>query len=867
MDYGKDISEIGRAYQEADRDLRIRHSKVWCVLALVLMPAGVSLDYFVYPHLVEPILKIRLLCDVGVGAILVLLYTPFGRRHIRVLGICWALLPSLAMAWMIFISEGAVSPYYAGLNLVMITVCLLMPWTLGEVLITCALTITLYILACLLHRGTSVSWNILFNNLYFLVLTAIICVVTSIYTARRRFEEFRLRFELDIRNQELARSYEQLEELDRLKSEFFANVSHELRTPLTLILAPIQDILHLRKRLPPKVRDALNIARENSLRLVKLINDLLEIVRFEEGNVKLKRRPINLASFVPGLVDSVRHLARVKDLVMKTQGEGGDLIIQGDPDRLEKGLLNLLMNAIKFTPSGGSVTTRWLRKDSQAVVEVQDSGIGIHKDDLPHIFERFRQADGSSTRRFQGLGIGLSLAKALVEEHGGHVSARSEVGEGTTLRVELPLTSSPVGAQETLRDEHAEKDPITEVYHTADRAAAVKSDDYPADLPAVGAGKFTILIVEDEPDMRRFLISTLAAEHRVLQAVDGEAGLAMARKHLPDLVLLDLMLPGIDGLEVCRAIKGNEEMRSIKVLILTARMDEQSKITALECEANDFLTKPFSTTEVKVRLANLLRAAELEEDLRKRNVELEDTLARLKETEAQLIQSEKMGALGNLAAGLLHEINNPLNFTLTALQVARDEMGDSDSEIRETLDDIGNGMARIRDIVSDLKAFAHPASESERQPFELTEALQTALHLVAHELKDLSLASDIEADCQVLGSKTQITHVFMNLLVNSARALRRIPPDRRPELRISTHTEKGRLQVRVWDNGVGIKPSDLQKVFDPFFTTLDVGEGMGLGLSICHTIVRNHGGTIAINSEEGEWTEVTFDLPLADKEG
>jgi signal transduction histidine kinase len=325
------------------------------------------------------------------------------------------------------------------------------------------------------------------------------------------------------------------------------------------------------------------------------------------------------------------------------------------------------------------------------------------------------------------------------------------------------------------------------------------------------------------------------------------------------------MLPGRDGLEICEALKADPATAAIKVVLLTARTDERSKISALEKGADDFLTKPFSSVEVKTRLRNLFRQATLEEDLRQRNLDLQNALTRLRETEAQLVQTEKMNALGSLAAGLLHEINNPLNFTLTALEVARDSSA-ADPDLADTLNDIGQGMERIRDIVSDLRDFAYPSHAQARQPFGLSAALDTALRLLAHELQGVALSLSVPEGLTVPGSRTQIIQVFVNLLHNSARAVRSVADRRQPQIRVSADEGGGRVRVRVWDNGAGIEPQVLPRIFEPFFTTTDVGEGLGLGLSICHTIVKNHGGEMAARSQPGEWTQIEFDLPLEEAE-
>jgi signal transduction histidine kinase len=853
-------SFLHEVYKEVNRDLRVRQSKIGCILTLLLMPAGALLDKCVYPELVWSVLKVRLLADLGIAGLLALHYLPVGRRHIRVLNMAWLVLPVLSIAWMIYYSEGAGSPYYAGLTLVVTGCCVLFPWNFLESLLFCLMVLGLYIAASLAHRnGPMISGG----SVFFLGTTAVICVTACFHASRRRFEEFCLRHELNIKNGALAQSYDRLSELDRLKSQFFANISHELRTPLTLILSPVEELLCRRDQLPAQSVEALEIVRQNALRLLKLITDILEIIRLEEGRSNLRRQPMNLSQFVPAMLDSVRHLAKAKGLTLNLQGADG-LIVNGDPERLEKVILNILTNAIKFTPVGGSITTAWWQGDARAVVEFRDSGVGITSKDLPFIFDRFRQADGSSTRKYQGMGIGLALAKDLVREHDGSLTARSEVGKGTTLRLELPLTTERVSEPAEGTQARTDEDPIARMYYDADRTVNLATEQPPESLAPVASGKLSVLVVDDEPDMRRFLVSILAPDYRVLQAADGKSGLDMIRQHKPHLVLLDLMLPIMDGLDVCQTIKADEQTRSIKVILLTARTDEHSKIAALQRGADDFLTKPFSTTEVRTRLANLLQNARLEEDLRQQNVQLEQTLHRLKETEVQLVQSEKMNALGKLASGLLHEIHNPLNFTLMAIQVARQSV-DGDAELTETLDDIGQGMNRIKDIISDLRAFAYPSSEKMQECFALDEAITTSLRLVSHETENIQITRHGTGGLIAVGSKTQVIQVLLNLVMNAAQALHAVRSIRQPQIAISAEIRLQRLQVCVRDNGTGVRAADLPRLFEPFFTTKEVGQGMGLGLSVCHTIVKNHGGTIVVHSQEGQWTEVSFDLPLDDR--
>ncbi len=839
------------------------------MLVLVLVPAGSSLDGLVYPSLFWDFFRVRFLVDLLVLGVFALHFTQLGRRQVHVLGLTWVLLVNMAISWMIYASEGAVSPYYAGLNLVILAVAVLLPWTFRETVLVCVATLGMYLAACFLHYATTVDWKTLYNNTYFLVLTGIICSTSSYFTARARFNDFRLRHELDLGNKELARSYDKLAELDRLKSEFFANVNHELRTPLTLILSPIEMLLHRDPPIPEDIGQSLAIVKNNGLRLLKLINDMLEINRLEEGKLRIDRKPILAGTFVSGIVESLRYLTTTKKIDLRAQGVG-DPIISGDRSRLEKIMINLLTNAIKFTDPGGVVVVGWEEAGEMARIEVRDTGIGIPEKELPHVFDRFRQADGSSTRKYQGVGLGLALTKELIEEHGGTLAVRSRVGEGTVFTVELPLDrGSDAAAVEASETQAAgdDSDPFAITFRAADRSAPVDGGVSQADPLEVGQGRFRVLIVDDEPDMRRFLVSILSDEYRVLQAADGITGLEMTKQHQPDLLLLDLMLPGMDGLDVCLAIQKDEKLRDIKVVLLTARADEGTKVEALDRGASDFLTKPFSSVEVKTRIRNILRTASLQHDVKQRNVELEEALRRLREAEGQLIQSEKLNALGSLAAGLLHEINNPLNFTLTAVQVLdQAAQASDDNDLKETLHDIEDGMKRIQNIITDLRTFAYPQQADKREKFEIVEVVDTAMRFTAHMRNGQQIEQDFEPDSPICGSKTHISQVVLNLLTNALRAVGSVGPKRQPQIKVRSERNGSMLIVRVWDNGVGIAPEVLPRVFDPFYTTQDVGEGMGLGLSICHTIVKNHGGRITVRSEPDQWTEITLELPLADNQ-
>jgi C4-dicarboxylate-specific signal transduction histidine kinase len=376
-----------------------------------------------------------------------------------------------------------------------------------------------------------------------------------------------------------------------------------------------------------------------------------------------------------------------------------------------------------------------------------------------------------------------------------------------------------------------------------------------------GGERPLLLVVEDEPAISDYLASLFADRFEVIQAADGRHGLALALERKPALMLLDFMLPELDGLEVCRTLKAHPRRGSTKVLMLTARTDEEVKLQALDYGADDFLTKPFSPAEVRTRVRNLLKTQTLEQRVRVRNDELSQALEHLQATQQQLLQSEKLNALGQLSAGLLHEVNNPLNYTVTALSLAKGlPVVRGDEMLADIIADIDEGMRRISTIVSDLRAFAYPSDAAKHHPFAVRAAVDKALRFTSHETRDvavdLAAADDLEAE----GSESHIVQVLVNLVTNAVKAIAARGTGEPGRIGIEVMRRAGRLQFIVSDNGVGMDEATLNQCLNPFFTTREVGSGMGMGLSICNTIISEHGGVLKVESRAGQGTTVSFDL-------
>uniref|UniRef100_UPI001CF3D476 ATP-binding protein n=1 Tax=Hymenobacter terricola TaxID=2819236 RepID=UPI001CF3D476 len=398
---------------------------------------------------------------------------------------------------------------------------------------------------------------------------------------------------------EISAQADRLRALDQEKTRFFTNVTHEFRTPLTLILGPAAQIVVDTRE--PATRQQAQLVERNAQRLLHLINQLLDLSRLEAGQQALCLAPGEAVGFVRGLVGGFESLAGQRGIAYSFEADPPTLTARFDADKLEKVVVNLLSNAFKFTPSAGEVAVG-LRvagaPDAPGWLEltVRDTGRGIAPEQLPHVFDRFYQADASDTRAHEGTGIGLALTKELVELHGGTIALASAPGCGTTATVRLPLLPA------------AEAAPVPGAgVPTLWPLAAEAGPGAPEPALPGAPERPLVLLIEDNADMREYLRTVLAPDYQLLEAENGEAGVALAGEHLPDLVLTDAMMPLLDGYGVCRALKHNERTSHIPVVLLTAKADLPSRLQGLDTGADAYLTKPFRREELLAQLRNLVR--------------------------------------------------------------------------------------------------------------------------------------------------------------------------------------------------------------------------------------------------------------------
>lgn len=400
-------------------------------------------------------------------------------------------------------------------------------------------------------------------------------------------------------NQHKQQQTDQLLALDELKTRFFSNITHEFRTPLSLIILPAEQILR-DNNLPGSVHRGLLAIHRNARQLLRLINELLDLAKLEAGSMRVTPQAGNPVEFIRQMVEHFRPAAEGKSIHLDYTGDPAQTEYLFDADKLEKIMYNLLSNALKFTPNGGSVQVSALIDASQRVhIQVCDTGIGIPADKLPHIFDRFYQVDDTRTRSYEGSGIGLALVKELTQLLEGTVSVKSEPGRGT--RFELYLPVQPTGREAAN-------------LHTAVPVPSMLLDTnlgtnpVPAEVqvPAAVTGKPLVLVVEDNADLRELVAQTLSDTYQVLTASNGRQGWELARTELPDLIVSDIMMPDMDGYELCRRVKESAETSHIALVLLTARTSQESRIEGLTIGADDYLAKPFNSDELLLRIRNLL---------------------------------------------------------------------------------------------------------------------------------------------------------------------------------------------------------------------------------------------------------------------
>src|SRR5580704_12260823 len=462
---------------------------------------------------------------------------------------------------------------------------------------------------------------------------------------------------------------EALAEVDRAKTAFFSNVSHEFRTPLTLMLGPLQDLLaRSQTHLSPTAKEQLDLVSRNGARLLRLVNTLLDFSRLEAGRVQAVYLATDLARFTSELASVFRSATDKAGLRLIVDCPDLGEPVYVDRDMWEKVVLNLISNAFKFTFEG-EIAVSVQRMGNMAELRVRDTGVGIPDEAIPRLFERFNRVPNTRSRTHEGSGIGLALVHELVKLHGGSIRTESTLGQGTTFFVSIPLgqdhlASGQMGGSRSLSSTAVGAKPFVEEAlrwlpdeTDGDEVFSVHDELLPIPCPPVseGAASPRILIADDNSDMRQYLARLLSEQYEVQTVANGQAAIQAAQQHPPDLIVSDVMMPILDGFELLKALRADNQTRTIPVILLSARAGEESRVEGIQAGADDYLIKPFSARELLARVSGRLEIArlqrdretqlrenqaELEQRVQERTQELFDASQELRELSARILQAQ-----------------------------------------------------------------------------------------------------------------------------------------------------------------------------------------------------------------------------------
>ncbi|HJQ39239.1 MAG TPA: ATP-binding protein [Thermoanaerobaculia bacterium] len=657
-----------------------------------------------------------------------------------------------------------------------------------------------------------------------------------------------------------ARAYEEAEAraealaaIDRAKTAFFTNISHEFRTPLTLMLGPVEEILERSAETPPHDRELLQVAHRNMLRLQKLVNALLDFSRIEDGRAQASYHRIDLAGLTAELASGFRSAMERAGLRFLVDVEPLAAQYWIDRDMWEKIVLNLLSNALKFTLDG-EIEVR-LREDARgATLTVRDTGSGIPESELPRLFERFHRIEGTKRRSQEGTGIGLALVQELVKLHGGTIEVSSREGEGTSFHVAIPAGTAHLPPERIDKARDGASTPARVASYVGEAMQWLDAGDELPQIPPAAERGARVVIADDNSDMRGYITRLLERRYEVINCADGRAALEEIRRSRPNLLLADIMMPELDGFELLHAIRADPELRTLPVILLSARAGEEARVEGMGAGADDYLVKPFSARELVARVdAHLMLERvrrQAEESLRRSAQALRDA-DRLKD---------------EFLATLSHELRTPLTAILGWSQMIRLGTIDPD-ELRTAIEAITRSakvQSQLIEDVLDVSRITTGKMRLDSKPASLREVVESAVETVrpAADAKAIDLHLDVASEVGMLMmDPDRMRQVIWNLVSN---AIKFTPPRGRVDVTVRQGDEQATVQIR--DTGPGIAASFLPHLFERFrqadSSTRRSHAGLGLGLALSKDLTELHGGRIHVQSEPGHGATFTVVLPV-----
>jgi signal transduction histidine kinase len=636
---------------------------------------------------------------------------------------------------------------------------------------------------------------------------------------------------------DLAAMVVQLREVQGSRDAFFANISHEIRTPLSLILLAAADIeAQLAAVLDERSRANLGSVVSSARKLLRLVDELLLLAAGEADKLRLRPERLDVGATVLTLVEAWRPAAAAAGVSLTRSGPA-TLVAEVDASAVDRIITNLLSNAVKFTPRGGDIWVTVEGTPQAVVLSVRDNGVGIDDELAGRLFGRFERAASTSK---SGSGIGLSLVKQLAEAHGGAVELRRPDGGGAEFRVQLPRVQADLAAAS--RGDAAATPPSSapplrrlEPVDFGQLGSAPASGE--VRVPAkTSLGK--ILLAEDDVGLSEMVARLLVTDYTVIIAYDGAAALRLASEHQPHLLVTDVQMPEMNGIELAQRFRSATNDRLAPVIIMSAASDLGTRVQGLEAGAMDYVIKPFDPLEFRARVRSQFRMRELA---------------------VRLHQAEQLSALGTLSAGLAHEIRNPANGIINAIRplskLLPPELRSLQSPVGQLLEVAAGCADQIAFLSRQLLNF-RSRGDLELRSVALPDLVRRTLTLTQEVLTGVEVKMDLGFEGQVRCAPQLMLQVLTNLIDNAAHAAQA-----GGWVEVISRADHQKITIEVSDSGQGVPMELRERVFEPFFTTKPPGVGTGLGLPLSRDIVHRHGGCLEIRDRAARCV-FAIDLPL-----
>ena len=637
--------------------------------------------------------------------------------------------------------------------------------------------------------------------------------------------------ELSAARDALTEKVSELHQVQATRARFFGNISHEIRTPLSLILLAATDVeKRMRSALDERSAQALGVVADSARKLTRLVDELLLLAAGQEDKLAAHQEPTDLAALIERIAVAWRPAAEVAGIAFVTR-TAPTLMASVDMVAIERIVTNLISNAVKYTPPGGTVELELVRDHAGIRLSVLDTGTGFDPDLRDRLFERFERSSGDD-RRKHGSGLGLHLAKQLVEIHGGSLEAIVRPSGGSELRVRLP--AGLVLPDRTAPRHREIKLRLADVLVSPPTRLRAGTRVVP---PGVSHG--VVLLAEDDVRLAEMIAELLGDEYTVVIAHDGEEALRLAAITRPQLLVTDVDMPGIDGVELARRFRRLVDDPLAPIIILSAVLDLTTRLEGLEAGAVDYVTKPFEALELKARVRAQFRTRDLAN---------------------RLHRAEQLATLSFLTSGLAHELRNPANGITNAvpplLALLPAELRHPDHPVAQLLDVVAECSGQITFLARQLLGFRSSNAPLEMVAHDVRRLVERARALASGSLATVRLELDL-VPATVTCAAPLLTQVLTNLLENAAHAA-----GQGGWVRLRARRAGGTLALAITDSGPGV-PAELRtRVFEPFFTTKPPGLGTGLGLPLARDIVARHGGVLELR-DEGAIQAFVIELPDA----